>query len=222
MNIWSGWKTASCYPDKCQCEAVRDALIRQPSSFLSSFAYILAAFAIYRSVSQKSLALRLWTGVCFMMGISSLLGHASFVKVFLAMDFASIVMVLSFFAVLNLLQLLKLSTPKIIIVFVIYYAGLYSAMLSMNKWGNIGMCLLIFFFSLGYMIREMGFQFFKSRTLQLSLFILMISFGLFVIDENHIGCEPFSLFQWHSLWHIGTAIAMFYYGRWRFEDIRAR
>jgi hypothetical protein len=155
------------------------------------------------------------------MGLSSLIGHMTFVKVFLALDFASIVMVLSFFAILNLLKLLKVNSGRILIILALYYVGLYFAMLSMNKWGNIGMCLLIFVFSIGDMIREMGRSFLKARTLQLSLLILTVSFGLFILDEMHIGCDPYSLFQWHSLWHIGTAAAMFFYGKWRFEDNRA-
>jgi len=178
-------------------------------------------FLIYRHIAQKSFELKVWTGVCILMGISSHLGHASFAKVFLAMDFASIVMVLSFFAVLNLLRMLKVNTVRIVIVLAIYYVGLYFAMLSMGKWGNIGMCLLIFAFSIGDLIREMGWSFLKARTLQLSLFVLFLSFGMFVIDEMHIGCNPSSWFQWHSLWHIGTATSMFFYGKWRFEDIRA-
>jgi len=44
MNIWADLRPASCYPDKCQCEGVRDALIRQPSAFFSSVAYIIAGF----------------------------------------------------------------------------------------------------------------------------------------------------------------------------------
>lgn len=216
MNIWSGFKAASCFPDKCQCEAVRDAVIRQPSAFTSSIAYIFAGLFIYRHVADKTFELKLWTFVCVLMGISSHLGHASFTNIFLAMDFASIVLIISFFALLNFLRLLKVQHGKIILIFIFYYALLYLAMYSMSKWAKIGMCLLIFFFSLGDMIREMGMRFFKARDLQLSLGILTISFGLFLLDENHIGCLPHSWFQFHSLWHIGTAVAIYFYGRWRF------
>lgn len=221
MNIWEGLAPASCYPDKCQCEGVRDALIRQPSAFFSSVAYIIAGILIYRHVAQKSFELKVWTGVCVLMGLSSHLGHASFANVLLAMDFASIVMVLSFFAVLNLLRMLKVNSGRIVIILGLYYVGLYFAMLSMGKWGKIGMCLLIFAFSIGDLIREMGSNFLKARNLLLSLFILTVSFGVFVIDEMHIGCDPSSWLQWHSLWHIGTATSMYFYGRWRFAEIRA-
>ena len=222
MSFWSQFDQASCYPDKCQCEAVGEGLIRMPSAFWSSFAYIFTAIAIYRYVAQKSFELKLWASVCFIMGISSLFGHASFINFALSMDFASIVLVLSFFALLNFFLMLKISYSRILIYFLLYYIVLFVSMYYMNKWTKIAMCVLIFIFSLGDMIREMGFKFLKARTLQLSIFVLLISFGMFLVDEFHIGCDPHHWFQWHSVWHIGTALSMFLYGKWRFDEMRAR
>lgn len=222
MNFWLQFDQASCYPDKCQCEVARDAFIRQPSAFWSSFAYIFAALAIYRYVAKKSMELKLWTSVCFLMGTSSLFGHMSFTRFALAMDFASIVLVLSFFALLNMFLMLKQSVGRILLYFFTYYLALFASMWAMGKWAKIGVCVLIFIFSVSDMIREMGWKFLKARTLQLSLLILTVSFGLFLIDEFHIGCNPESWFQWHSVWHIGTALAMFFYGKWRFDEIAAR
>lgn len=218
MNPWTQFEQASCLPDNCQCELTRDALIRHPSAFWSSLAYIIAAWAIYREIANKSLELKLWAGVCALMGFSSLFGHASFINFALAMDFASIILVLSFFALLNLLLLLKQSIRKILIYLFIYYVCLFVAMYYMNKWAKIGFCLLIFAFSMGDVIRETGWRFLKARTLQLSLLVLFFSFGMFIVDEMHLGCEPEAWFQWHSMWHIGTAISMYYYGKWRFTS----
>lgn len=222
MNFWSQFQQAECYPDKCQCELARDELIRQPSSFWSSLAYIVAAWAIYRHVREKSVELKLWTGVCVLMGLSSLAGHGTYIRVALAFDFASIVLVMSFFALLNVFLLLKQSLHRILIYFSIYYTGLFFAMYGMSKFAKIGMCLLVFAFAMTDVFREMGPKFFKARSLQISLGVLMIAFGFFVLDENHIGCDPTSLFQFHSLWHFGTAMAIYYYGKWRFEEMRAR
>lgn len=220
MNPWALFEQASCFPEKCQCEAARDALIRQPSAFWSSFAYVIAGLAIYRHIKNKTVELKLWASVCVIMGISSLLGHGSFINLALAMDFASIVLVLSFFALLNLFLLLKQSLTKILIYFGIYCVGLFFAMYSMSKWAKIGMCLLIFVFAIGDVFREMGFSFLKARTLQVSLLVLGSSFILFLMDEAHYRCDPNSLFQWHSIWHIGTALSIYYYGKWRFEVTR--
>lgn len=220
MSFWSQFEPPGCYPDKCQCEAVQDSFIRQPSAFWSSFAYVIAGILIYRYINQKSFELKMWAGVCVLMGFSSLFGHMTFTKFALALDFASIVLVLSFFALLNLFELLKVR--RMFLYFGVYYVVLFFAMHSMEKWTKIGMCLLIFMFAMGDVVREMGWKFFEARKLQISLLVLCASFGLFLLDENHVMCDPLSFWQFHSLWHIGTAISMFFYGAWRFEAIRAR
>lgn len=220
MSFWSQFDPPGCFPDKCQCEAVRDSFIRQPSAFWSSFSYVIAGFLIYRYIRPKSFELKMWAIVCVLMGLSSLVGHMTFTKFALAMDFASIILVLSFFALLNLFELLKVRW--MFFYFGLYYVALFFAMYSMEKWTKISLCLLIFVFAMGDVVREQGWKFFQARNLQLCLLTLTASFGLFLLDENHVMCSPSSLFQFHSLWHVGTAISMFFYGLWRFEDIRVR
>ncbi len=220
MNPWARFEQASCYPQNCQCEAARDAIIRQPSAFWSSFAYIIAAIAIYRHIKTKTFELKMWALVCVVMGLSSLMGHGTFTKLTLSMDFAAIILVLSFFALLNLFLLLKQSPRRILIYFSAYYVTIFFALYSMDKWTRVGICVLIFFFSIGDLIREIGCKFIKARTLQICLLILTCSFGLFLLDEAHYQCDPNSLFQLHSIWHMGTALSIYFYGKWRFEVTR--
>lgn len=221
MNFWLRFEQATCLPDGCQCEAPRDAFIRQPSAFWSSLAYIFAGIYIYQYIKHKSAGLKAWASVCVLMGLSSMLGHGSFTRIGLSIDFTSIVLILSFFALWNLFNLLKLSYVKIVCLFAVYYSLVLVAMYSLDKWAKVGICILVFAFAIGDVIREMGIKFLKARTLQLSLFILSLSFGLFLLDENHVGCNPDSLFQLHSIWHLGTSISIYLYGKWRFDEIRA-
>lgn len=211
MSFWDRFEPSSCYPDKCQCEAVQDALIRQPSSFWSSLAYVVAGGAIYREIKNKSHELKMWAGVCCLMGLSSMFGHGSFIRISLALDFASIVLVLSFFALLNYLR--KFSVARIMAFFSVYYVALFMAMYQLGKWPKIGACLAIFAVSLGEVAKRK-----VDMNLFLCLGILALSFGFFVIDEMHIGCDPHSLFQFHSLWHLGTGLSMYFYGKWRFTN----
>lgn len=221
MSFWLRFEQASCLPDGCQCEAPRDAFIRQPSAFWSSLAYIFAGILIYKHIQHKSAGLKAWACVCVLMGLSSMFGHGSFTRFGLSIDFTSIVLILSFFALWNLFNLLKLSYTKIVLSFALYYLLVLIAMYALDKWAKVGICILVFAFAIGDVIREMGMKFLKARTLQLSLFILSLSFGLFILDEKHVGCVPDSLFQLHSIWHIGTSISIYLYGKWRFDEIRA-
>lgn len=217
MSFWDRFEASPCFPDKCQCEYARDALIRQPSAFWSSLAYIFSALAIYHYVKTKSKELKLWTLVCVLMGIWSMLGHMSFTRVALAFDFSSIVLILSFFALLNVFQKLKQSWGLIVLYFCLYYSVLFSFFYMMDKWTKITACLVIFAFAKIDLLKENHWGLPKSRDLQMSLLILLFSFGIFLMDEFHVMCDPWSLFQLHSLWHIGTGVSLFFYGKWRFE-----
>jgi hypothetical protein len=222
MNFWDTFEKASCLPYKCQCEAAQDALIRQPSAFLSSFAYLVAAVALFRHIKTKSTELKLWTLVCVVMGLSSLFGHMSFIRLALAIDFSSIVFLLSFFWFWNLLVRLEAPVVKMLLVFGIFYVGVVQMMYEFDKITKISTCLLIFAFSLWEVMTKARSRVLSKRSLYICFTSLFVSFGFFLLDEFHVNCHPDSFWQFHSLWHLGSALAIFFYGKWRFEEIQPR
>ncbi len=221
MNVWEGFEGAACLASRCQCEAPRDALIRQPVSFWSSLAYIVTALVLLRSVRVRSFEFKMWTGACLLLGVASHLGHMSFTRLGLAFDFAAIVLILSFFALMNFLRPLRRSPAEILVAMVAYYGFLVLAMYSVaDKWARVSICISIFTLSVGDVARERGLTLFHSRNLKRSLIVLLVSFGFFVLDEAHVLCAPAGVFQFHALWHLGTATALFFYGVWRFGELR--
>ena len=48
--MWEGWQLATCMPDDCFCEAVRDGAVRQPSNTWSSLTFCVAALAMLPGV----------------------------------------------------------------------------------------------------------------------------------------------------------------------------
>ncbi len=46
--------------------------------------------------------------------------------------------------------------------------------------------------------------------------ILIGAFALFLWDESKLNCEPTSWVQGHTLWHLGSAWAIYEYSIWRF------
>ncbi len=222
MIIWERFEQASCVASRCQCEAPRDALIRQPASFWSSLAYLIAAFLLVRSVKNPRPEFKFWVLACVVLGGSSHLGHMSFTRLGLSFDFAAIILIFSFFALVNIMLLLRRSAVFIFFALALYYGLLVLGMYSIpDKWSRIGLCLFIFALSVGDVIREQGLAFLRAKYFRRSLFILLVSFSFFVLDEAHVACDPGSLFQFHALWHFGTAAALYYYGLWRFSDLKA-
>lgn len=219
MSFWSQFRPADCLPDHCNCEFISDSFIRQPLCTWTSLAYIFFALWLYWKAGEKTFEIRAWTGAFVVLGLSSLFAHASFIQFAMAFDFAGIIMVMSFFALLNMLELLNQSHGRIKAYLALYFISVASAMYFMEKLAKIGTALLIFIFAIGDLLRDMGWDFLKERTLQLSLVVLGASFTLFVLDELHWKCDPHSLLQLHSIWHLGTAFSIYLYGKWRFKDL---
>lgn len=219
MSFWSPFQPADCLPDHCNCEYISDSFIRQPLCSWTSLAYVLLALWLYRGAREKTFELKLWTAAFLILGCVSFFAHASFIQLAMAFDFAGIILVISFFALINLLELLKQSPRRMVWYLSFYFIAVASAMYFMSKLAKIGIALLVFVFAIGDLLRDMGWSFLKERTLQLSLLVLGASFTLFVLDELHWKCDPHSLLQLHSIWHIGTAFSIYLYGKWRFKDL---
>ena len=218
MNIWSKFQRANCLPDNCGCEFVQlDALIAQPSAFWSSSFHLIFAVILYFSVKEKSQSLKLWVLSLMILGLSSHFAHGSFLEFGMAMDFAGIVLILSFFPLYKWLTKWVSSTSHFVLFLLIYQIGLWMTFYSMNKWIKVGVCVVIFVVAIGELLQAEGKAFWKARYLHLALGTLMVSFALFMIDEFRIICDPHSWLTGHTVWHLGTALTLFFYGKWRFR-----
>lgn len=218
MNFWTQFPQAACYPS-CGCEPLADSLIRQPWAFWSSFAYIFVAWFIYKRATVKSLELKLWSGVLCYLAVSSGFAHASYLRLAMAMDFSSIVVILSFFSVINFLKLLRRSQTEIIIWFSTYSVVLVGCFYFIHGVPRIVLCLMIFFLAVGDLFRDLRSEMWQGRAkpFWLSMGILALSFCAFVVDTFGLICEPLSWLHGHTLWHIGAALSIYFYGVWRFQ-----
>lgn len=218
MNIWSHFPRANCLPDNCGCEFVDlTTLIAQPSAFWSSLFHLVFPVMLYLGMKEKSQKLKLWILSLFILGLSSHFAHGSFLEFGMAMDFAGIVLIMSFFPLYNWLTKWVQSTPAIITLLLIFQAVLWMTFYSLDKWFKVGICVVVFVFAMVELIHSEGKTFFKAKDLHLALGVLVLSFSVFMIDELRIICDPRSWFTGHSLWHFGTGLGIFYYGRWRFR-----
>lgn len=59
----------------------------------------------------------------------------------------------------------------------------------------------------------------SSRLVLLSLYILMLSLSVWILDRQDVLCDPTSIFQGHALWHILNAVVLlFIYLHYRAEN----
>jgi hypothetical protein len=212
QDFWSQFPQGACLPDSCNCELVRFGWIYQPSAFWSSLIYIVMALFLWRKVQERTLIFKVWITLVIAQGIFSQLAHGTFTKLALAMDFAGIVVIISFFSIL------KFFHKSIIRNFLIYYIFLVSAFYYLHLWVKVSLCVAIFVISVTDIINSLKGEFKTSKTLHQALGILFVSFTFFLVDETRLICDRESWLQGHSIWHFGSSLSIYYYGKWRFLE----
>jgi len=216
---WSDYPRALCLPSGCGCEFVDvNNWIAQPSAFWTSLFHIFFAFLLYFVVKEKSQKLKLWVLSLIILGLSSHFAHGSFLEFAMATDFAGIILVMSFFPLYKWLVKWVSSTPKILFLLMSYQGGLWMTFYSLEKWFKVGLCIVAFTISIVELMHSEGKRFWKARDLHIALGIIVASFLFFMIDELKMYCNPHALITGHSVWHFGTALSLFYYGKWRFRE----
>jgi hypothetical protein len=216
MTPWSGWESASCI-DGCQCELARDALIRQPTSFWTSAFFLIPVLTLKMRVPKKDFFFQLYLVLLIILSLASFFAHGSFTKIALAFDFTSIITLTTFFLLGHALQRVRFSPRGILTIFLAWYGLVFLGMITLGKFEKIGLCLLLFALAFIEVIHEKGLKSLGSPKLLGTLVIFFVSFAFFVLDENHVFCDPLSPWQLHGIWHLGASLGITTYSLWRFE-----
>jgi hypothetical protein len=219
MSYWDQYQRARCLPSNCNCELVRDGWIGQPSAFYSSIFVLIFALLLYKKIPQKTDGLKLFVFSLLLLGVSSHFAHASFTEFALAMDFGGIILVTSYFAVMKIFQRITLNFWGLLVIIILYFSGASWIFYSLEKWFKVGLCLVVFLVAMGELVYSEGKAFLKAHELHKALGILVVAFGFFLVDELKLFCSPESLLQGHSVWHFGTSLSLYLYGKWRYRSI---
>jgi hypothetical protein len=183
--------------------------INQPVAFWSSLAYLVPILFIKQNTEHT----RPWNLCLLVLTLSSMFCHASFIKLSVAMDFASIGIIMGFFSIVHFMKG-KYLYPAFTVFFILQVLVNFG----LGKWPKIALSILIFLLAFYEVILTYGKGFLRSRNLQLSLLFLSASFLVFLLDDQKIFfCDKTGWFAGHTLWHLGTAASAFFYAKWRFD-----
>ncbi len=186
-----------------------DSWINQPIAFWSSLAYLIPIFLL----KKKTELTRLWSYCLIALTISSMFCHASFIRLSVAMDFASIGIIMGFFSIVHFMK-----GKNLLSAFSIFFILQVLANFGLTKWPKIALSILIFLLAFYEVIQTYGFVFVKARSLQLSMLTLSVSFLIFLLDDQKIFfCDESGWFAGHTLWHLGTAASAYFYVKWGFD-----
>lgn len=210
-----------CYPH-CYCERPIGGPIEQVSNSFSNFAYIIIGSVLaFLPIEPKSGNLYTqyrsfrWTFAMsvFVTGIGSFFYHTSLTEVGRFCDWLGMFLVASFILSYSVSRFFDLGPAAFRSLYFPLTAGILIVM--ETTWiYEYRTALFVGEFVLGVAIsfaasskRKSEFE---SRYLAMSLVCFFTGFGVWLLDRLDVVCWPDSVVQGHAIWHILTAVALFF------------
>lgn len=222
-----GMRQATCMPDDCFCEALRyGEWIRQPANTWSNLGFIAVAILIVvlvsrckgygqnRLITYPSLSWLFAFG-CLLTGVGSFFYHASFTFISQWFDVMGMYFSITFFLIYNLDRLYDLKPVKVYLAYLAINGllGLALYVIPEARRYLFATCVLLMVASIIYTQWRLNTPI-KTKYILWSILSFGMAYVLWVLDLKHIVCEPNSLWQLHSVWHLlsaASALLIFLY-----------
>lgn len=213
MAFWSDFEPATCMPDACFCEAVRDGLIRQPSNTWSNLGFCLAGvwmaveWGRQRDVGGlRSVEAALFALAVFLVGVTSGLYHASLTFFGQTLDVQAmyLVVLLAFAVNVDALTGARRAVPLYVVLNVAL--GVLLVTLPVFRRWAFGLVIA------AILVTEVLLRLRRQRAWPLRLLVGTalvqgLAFVIWVLDTRRLVCDPQGLVQGHAVWHLLGAVA---------------
>ena len=209
---WVSWRPATCLPDDCFCETLRDGLVRQPVNTWSSLAFVAVAVWVawrFKSATRRGrpplapVEAGLLIGSLVAVGLGSAFYHASFTFVGQVLDVSGMYFIASFM----LLHRAGASGWRLPVGLVPLFLAL-NALLMAAQVTTPGFRRILFGLLLaGAVVLEWRMTRAGRKWLLTGAGLLGGAFAIWVLDRERVVCDPASLLQGHALWHVLGALA---------------
>lgn len=230
---WAAWRPATCMPDICFCEAIRDSWVRQPVNAISSLAFLAVAVFVVRVERRPSEpASRLhplksgWVypaiyGIALaLIGLGSAFYHASLTFVGQTADVLGMYLLGTFILIYNSHRLSPLSPAKAMTTYLIGNAALLVLLVQMpalRRYAFAGIILSAL--ALEWRIRRGRRVAARTALLYSAIGLMAVAFAVWVLDITGVACDPQSFLQGHGVWHVlGATSALLLYVFYISED----
>lgn len=208
---WETWRPATCFPDDCFCEAIRDTFVRQPANTWSSLAFVIVALWVAswrprRGLSGVALTdaeAGLFSGSLALIGLGSAFYHASLTFVGQVLDVSGMYLVATFILLHRLGQRLALSPLWGVLGFVLVNAVLMTAQVTTPALRRVVFGFLL----LAALVVEWRSSRVSRAWLTTCAGVMGIAFLIWVADRQRLVCAPESIVQGHAIWHVLGALA---------------
>ncbi len=221
------WRPATCLPDACFCEAVRPEGLAQPVNAVTSLTYVLLGlWSMWGGVRRPPAAraeatlMAVAGGVLVLLGLGSTVYHGSLTFVGQVLDVQGMYLLGALLIVGALLRRGVVGVPVAVGLFV---AGtvllLVSQVLSPDSRRVLFALVLLPGIVLEALPATTGVPWRSSATapFRVGVALLVVAYGLWLLDDAGVLCDPTSVWQGHGIWHVLTAVAavlvVVHYGR---------
>jgi hypothetical protein len=211
---WNGWRPATCMPDACFCETVGAGLVRQPANAVSGLAFVLVALWIVAAdasrgtpPARRNTAL-LFAGALAFLGMGTAFYHASLTFAGQTVDVLVMYLLVLLVGVLGLVRYGAVREGRAAVLYMASGAALLAMLLVLPHLRRpvfAGLVLGVLALEAG--LRRRGSSRGGARYLAGATALLLLGFGVWILDQTGAVCAPGSPVQGHAIWHLFGAAA---------------
>ena len=210
-------RPASCMPDACFCEAIRNHGIMQPANAWSSLAFVIvAATILFRWTRNRHIARHanyqfLLVSTLLVVGFGSAFFHATLSFNGQFVDVLGMYLIATFVLLYGIARLKSLSSRLLVAAFllanavlaaILYWAPLYRRVI-------FGVLIIAALVVEVWISRRLPRQN-SSRSLKSAVVLLAIGFAIWILDYTRFVCRPDSWIQGHAIWHVLGALSAWF------------
>jgi magnesium-transporting ATPase (P-type) len=215
---WSAWRPASCMPDGCFCEAVREGSIRQPANTASGLIFLPAAAAVLAAASRRRRRLLpdhvgdplvsqpiyvlLLGAVTVLIGLGTAFYHASLSFWGQTVDVLGMYLLATLLLLFSATRMWTLDRRSVGLMYVLGNAVLLAGLVAVPQARRYVFGLLVFgVIALELAARSRSRSAGSRRYFMAAVGVLLAGFTAWILDITRTWCSPMSYIQGHAFWH---------------------
>lgn len=211
---WTPLREWGGLPNVKWCEETLCSVIAEPANTWSNLAYVFVALGLFLYTRRDTnRTLRFWAPAAFVVGMTSLVYHATVAFVTQVLDFWGMYFFFALVLLLNLLRLGKVAKETFFRTLYVTIFGLTALTVAVAKMhlpvqGIVGVMIVLILITETLASRASSGPV-NHRWLAASLVFIAVAAAFSASDASGARCDPQDhVFQGHAIWHVLGSISL--------------